>query len=135
MGNRTIKVGRDISGSSAVTGDHNVAQSVIISQDLPQAEAVNIRAEITALREALAALDTPDKRKIQRAMDDAADETTKAAPDRNEIGGALERAIKYARQANAFADQAGKLKPHLEAACGWLGQNWHKLLAAAGLAL
>ena len=90
-------------------------------------------AELRALRELLTSLRTDDQPKIDRALADAEDELKKPAPDKDEIGGALERAVKYARGANDFADHASKLAPHLKAACGWLGQNWYKLLAAVGV--
>lgn len=132
MGNRSVSIGRDAVGSSIVTGDHNVIRTQY-QGSLPPADQVEIKAEVTALRETLAALGAPDQGKLERALADAEEEAAKPAPDPDEIGGALDRAIGYAKKANGFAEQAAKLKPHLEAACSWLGQNWHKLLAAAGL--
>jgi hypothetical protein len=72
---------------------------------------------------------------MERALVDAEEEAGKGAPDKDELGGALERAITYAKQANGFAEQVTKLKPHLEKVCAWLGENWHKLLAVAGIAV
>jgi hypothetical protein len=132
MAERSISIARDAVGSSIVTGDKNVVHTEY-QDTLPPAESVDIRAEIRALREVFAALGSPEQAKLERAIADAEEEAAKPAPDRDEIGGALDRAIKYATKANGFAEQAAKLRPHLEAACGWLGQNWHKLLAAAGL--
>jgi hypothetical protein len=132
MGDRAITIGRDMVGSSAITGNQNVAYTTYRAT-LPPAEGVDIRAEVSALREFLSALGSPEQAKLEHALADAQEEVSKPEPDRDELGGALERAIKYAKQANGFADQVQKLKPHLEAACSWLGQNWHKLLAATGL--
>ena len=131
MAERSVSIGRDAVGSSIVTGDHKVVRTEY-SSSLPPADQVDIKAEVTALRELLAALQAPDQGKLERALADAEEEAAKPEPDPDEVGGALDRAIGYAKKANGFAEQAAKLKPHLEAACGWLGQNWHKLLAAAG---
>jgi len=129
---RSISVGGDMIGSSAVTGDHNVVHTEYRAL-LQPVESVDIGAEVRALRELLTTLEAPEQAKLERALADAEDEAAKPEPDRDEIGGALDRAIRYATKANNFAEQATKLKPHLEAACSWLGRNWHKLLAAASL--
>ena len=132
MGDRSISVGSDMIGGSAVTGDQNVVHTKYQAV-LPPAETVDIKAEVSALREFLTALGVPEQAKLERALADAEEEAAKPEPNRDEVGAALDRALKYAKQANGFAEQINKLKPHLEAACSWLGQNWHKLLAAAGL--
>jgi hypothetical protein len=130
MGNRSVSVGRDTIGSAIVTGDQNVVRTEY-GATLPPGSEVDLKAEVTALRELLTTLNAPDRAKLERALTDAEEEAAKPEPDRDEVGGALERAIKYAKQANGFAEQVGKLKPHLEAACSWLGKSWHKLLALA----
>ena len=132
MGERSISVGGDMIGSSAVTGDQNVVRTRY-QASLPPAASVDIQAEVSTLRQLLAALGSPEQAKLEHALADAEEEAAKPQPDRDEVGGALDRALKYAKQANGFAEQVAKLKPHLEAACSWLGQNWYKLLAAAGL--
>lgn len=132
MGDRSISVGGDMVGSSAVTGDQSVVRTEY-QATLPPPETVDIKVELGALRQLLTSLRSPEQPKLERALADAEEEAVKATPDRDEIGDALNRALKYAKQANGFAEQIGKLKPHLEAACSWLGQNWHKLLAVAGL--
>lgn len=134
MGERSISVGRDASGSAFVTGDQSTATTTYQVR-LPSPESVDIRTEVAALKGLLAQLASPDRDKLERALADAEEEAGKSEPDRDELGNALERAITYAKRANGFADQVAKLKPHLEAACAWLGRNWHNLLAAAGVAV
>jgi hypothetical protein len=129
MGDRSVSIGRDAIGSSIVTGDGNT----VVTAGLPAAGSVDMGAELTALRELLTTLRTDDTPKIGRALDDAGDELSKPTPDKDEIGSAIERAVKYARGATDFADQSAKLAPHLSAVCAWLGSNWHKLLAIAGI--
>jgi hypothetical protein len=51
-----------------------------------------VKAELAALRDALAELKkVPDRGKLDRAIEDAVEETGKAKPDKAEVGGALER--------------------------------------------
>lgn len=131
MGNRTVHIGGNASGNSFVTGDHGTVRTQY-QGILPSPDHVDIKAEIAALRVALGALSAPDQGKLERALADAEEEAAKQEPDPDEIGGALDRALGYARKASGFAEQAATLKPHLEAACSWLGQSWHQLLGAAG---
>jgi len=91
MGERSVRIGGDAKGNAIATGDRNVV-TVTYSASLPPAESVDIRAALAALQQALAGLDPPDKGKMDRALTDAAEEAAKADPDRDEIGGAIERA-------------------------------------------
>ncbi len=71
---------------------------------------------------------------MDRALLDAEEEAAKPEPDKDEIGGAIERVVKYARGASEFAEQVEKLAPRLAAVASWLGSNWIKILAMAGIA-
>jgi hypothetical protein len=96
--NRSVTA-RDITGSSVVTGDHNTVTTSMKQVPLPPADQVDVKAELAALREALAALQkVPDRGKLDRAIEDAVDETGKPKPDKEEVGGALERAVKGGRR-------------------------------------
>jgi hypothetical protein len=134
MGERNVSIGRDAIGSQIVTGDQNVVTASGQRITLPPADSVDIRKELAELRAILATLKAPDAAKLGRALDDAEDEVKKEKPDKDEVGGAIERAVKYAKGASDFGEQVEKLAPKLKAVCGWLGQNWHKLLAVAGIA-
>jgi hypothetical protein len=97
---------------------------------LPPADQVDVKAELAALREALAVLQkVPDRGKLDRAIKDASDEAKKPEPDKEELGGALERAVKYAKAAGDFTENAGKLLPRLAALASWLGPVGHGLLS------
>lgn len=65
-------------------------------------------------------------------MSDAESEVLKVAPDKNEVGKALDRALEYASKTNSFAEKAEQLGPHLRNACSWLGEQWHNLLNITG---
>jgi hypothetical protein len=80
-------------------------------------------------------LETEDQRKINNALEDAEVELEKPEPDKSEVGQALDRALKYAEKASGFAEAIDKLRPHVEAAAGWLGKHGYKLLPLVGLAL
>jgi hypothetical protein len=131
--NRSVTA-RDITGSSIVTGDHNVVSTTMKQITLPPADQVDVKAELVALREALAGMrKVPDRGKLDRAIEDAVEETAKPEPDKEEVGGALERAVKYAKAADDFADHADKLLPRLAALASWLGPVGHGLLSLLGL--
>jgi hypothetical protein len=49
------------------------------------------------------------------------------------MGGALERALRYAGKAVGFAEVAGKIAPHVQNAVAWLGEHWRKLLPLVDL--
>jgi hypothetical protein len=132
--NRSVTA-RDITGSSVVTGDRNTVMTTMKQYPIPPADQVDVKAELAALRQALAGLQkVPDRGKLDRAIADAVDETAKPEPDKEEVGGALERAVKYAKAADDFGDQAEKLLPRLAALASWLGPVGHGLLSMIGLA-
>ena len=123
---------RNVTGSSIVTGDHTVTTTTQVP--LPPADQVDVKAELAALRAVLATLQkVPDRGKLDRAIEDAVEESAKAEPDKEEVGGALERAVKYAKAADDFADHADKLLPRLAALASWLGPVGHGLLSLLGL--
>ena len=132
-GDRSINIGRDASGSILITGDQNTASLRYESVTLPPPESVDIRAELAALRDALAQLNNPDERKVASALGDAEAELDKPEPDKDEIGTALERALGYAKKAAGFAGVVATLQPHVTNAAAWLGSNWHRLLNAVNL--
>ena len=132
---RSVSIGGNATGNVIQTGDHNVASLQFTQTTLPPPETIDIQAEFAALREQLARLHAPDQKKIDRAVEDVQDELAKPEPDRDEIGNALDRALKYAQQAESFVSEAGKLQTHVANAVSWLGDNWHKLLPLVGLTL
>ncbi len=127
--------GRDFIGAQIITGDHVTATMTGVKVSLPPADSVDIKAELSALRDALASLNAPDQGKLDRALQDAEEEAAKPEPDRDEIGGAIERVVKYAKAASEFGEQVEKLAPRLAAVASWLGSNWVKILAMAGIAV
>lgn len=131
--NRAISVGGNMIGSAAVTGDSNTVSVQYQQAALPPPESVNIGAELKALREALATLQTPDRRKIDNALDEAEDELKKPQPDKDEVGKAVDRALDYAKKADGFTEAIEKIKPRVEKAAAWLGENWYKILGVVNL--
>jgi CHAT domain len=128
--NRSVSIGGNATGSAIQTGDSNTANINNFQQvSLPAPSTVNIEAEINALREIIAKLETSDRRKIDNAFADAQEELNKPQPDKDEVGDALNRALKYAQKAEGFASAMEKLQPHLTKITAWLGENCHKLLS------
>jgi hypothetical protein len=125
---RSVSIGGNANGNIVQTGDGNTANLQYQHGELPDPQSVDIGAELAALRELLAKLDSPDQNKINNAIEEAEDELKKDKVDKDEIGKALERAISYAKKATAFAGEAQKLIPHLKATAAWLGSQWHWLL-------
>ncbi|MBE9225182.1 CHAT domain-containing protein [Phormidium sp. LEGE 05292] len=135
--NRAVSIGsigRDF-GGAIQTGDSNTANINFQSVSLPAPASVNIETELNALREIVAKLESSDRRKIDNAFEDAQDELKKPQPDKDEVGNALERALKYAQKAEGFASVIAKLRPHLTNTTAWLGENWHKLLSLVSLTI
>ncbi len=133
--NRSVSIGGNATGSAIITGDSSTANVNFQQVSLPAPASVNIQAELNALREILAKLETSDRRKIDNAFADAQEELNKPQPDKDEIGDALNRALKYAKKAEGFADAIAKLQPHLAKTTAWLGDNWHKLLSLVNLTI
>ena len=132
-GNRSINGGRDAIASNLITGDHNSASTHYEHITLPPASSVNIQQEVAKLRDSLAGLKSDDSTKIQNALNDAESELKKPKPDKSEVGGAIERVLKYAKESVAFGELAEKLKPQVINVAAWLGANWHSLLSYIGL--
>jgi CHAT domain len=126
--NRSVSIGGSVTGSAIITGDNNTTNVNFQQVSLPTPTSVNIEAEINALCEILTNLDTSDRRKIDNACADAQEELNKPQPDKDEVGDALNRALKYAKKAEGFASTIEKLQPHLTKIIAWLGANWHELL-------
>jgi hypothetical protein len=133
QGNRSVSIGRDVRNTVIVTGDRASVTQTLKRVSPPAPETVDIRAELVALRAALAEVAAPDARKIDNAIGDAEDELQKPEPDKDEIGKALDRAIGYAQKAEGFATAAEKLVPHIVQVAGWLGTAGLALLRTFGL--
>ncbi len=133
--NRSVSIGGDATGNVIQTGDNNAASLQFTQTTLPPPESVDIKAEMTALCELVGQLKSEDEKKIGRALEDARDEVVKSEPNRDEVGEALERALKCAQKADGFAETAASLKGHITNVVSWLGDNWHKLLPLVGLRL
>jgi hypothetical protein len=132
MGDRNISVGGNVTGSILSAGDNSTIRATI-KVKLPDPASVDIGRELAALREMFLGLETADRPKVANALDDAQSELAKPAPDKDEVGQALERAVRYATKAADFTDKSGQVAAHLAAAVTWLGGSWHQILGLAGL--
>jgi hypothetical protein len=133
--NRSVTA-RDITESSVVLGDHNTVTTTMRQVAAPPADKVDAKAELAALRDLLAELkNVPDRGRLDRAMQDAAEETAKPEPDKAEVGNALERVTKCAKAANDFTENAEKIVPRLVALGSWLGPAGRTLLNTLGITI
>ena len=133
--NRSVTA-RDITGSSVVTGDNNTVTTTMRQVAAPSADKVDAKAELAALKELLAQLkNVPDRGRLDRAMQDAVEETAKPQPDKAEVGNALERVAKCTKAAGDFAENAEKIVPRLVALGSWLGPAGRVVLNALGVAI
>ncbi|BAZ37738.1 hypothetical protein NIES4101_36610 [Calothrix sp. NIES-4101] len=96
--NRSVSVGNNVTGGAIITGNNSTTNINFQLVSLPAPVSVNIDAEINALREIIAKLETSDRRKIDNAFADAQEELNKPQPDKDEVGDALNRALKYAKK-------------------------------------
>jgi hypothetical protein len=131
--NRSVTIGGSAQGNIIQTGDHNIAALHYEQVQLPPPQKVDVQTELAALRELLARIETPDRKKIDHALEEAQDESKKPNPNKDEVGKALDRALDYAKKAEGFAKVIETLKPHIASLASWLGSQWHHLLAVVGL--
>ena len=130
---RSVRAGGNIIGSQVITGDTTRAVMRGVKVTLPPPGEVQPARELAELRALLTALQAPDKGKLDRALQDAEEEAKKPEPDKDEIGSALERVVRYAKGASDFGEHVEKLAPRIAALAAWLGTSGVKLLADAGL--
>ncbi len=131
----TVSIGGDAKGNAIVLGDDNVVTVSYREVVLPPPEQVDIKRELEALREVLARLPSEHRTRIASRLDEAIDEAARDEPDKDDIGAALEGAIKYAKRANEFSEVAEELIPRITQVCGWLGKVGMPLLGLLGLAI
>ncbi len=131
-GERSVTIDGNANHNIIQTGDSNAATLHRSHIELPTPESVDIRATLAELKSLLATLETPDRKKIDNALEEAGDELDKPEPDRDEIGKALDRALDYAKKADDFATTAQKLAPVVAATAAWLGSQWHYLIQFVG---
>jgi tetratricopeptide (TPR) repeat protein len=131
--NRSVTA-RDITASSVVTGDHNTVMTTMGQVAVAPADEVDAKAELAALRELLVGLkNVPDRGRLDRAMEDAVEETAKPEPDKEWVGNALERVAKSAKAASDFSENAEKIVPRLVALGSWLGPAGRAVLNVLGV--
>jgi hypothetical protein len=123
MSKNSISIGGSVSQSAVVAGDQNKVQQ---TREAMPAAPREIKTEETmralrALRELLEKLDTKDRGKISRALSDAQEEAQKPTPDKEEVAGALERVVKYAKTANGIGEVVVELKRPLSVIASWVG--------------
>lgn len=130
-GERSVHIGGNSVGSTIITGDHN---QVSASTSIRSVAGVEIAQELAGLREVLARLELPAKqrRKVDNALQEAADEATEEEPDRAEIGSALVRALGTVEKLGRLGEVVAQLRPHVERAAAWLGENGAPLIAMLG---
>jgi hypothetical protein len=133
--NRSVTA-RDITGSSVVTGDQNTVTTTMKQVAAPPPDKVDVKAELAALRDLLAELkNVPDRGRLDRAMQDAVEETAKPESDKAEVGNALERVTRCTKAASDFTENAEKIVPRLVALGSWLGPAGRALLNSLGVAI
>jgi hypothetical protein len=131
MGDRSVR--GNITGSVVVTGDHNTTNTNLSRVTLPPADSVDLRAELAALRQALAALNVPRRDWLDSAFRDAETEAAQPAPDKQYVANAVQRVLEAAKGADSFADQVEKWAPRVAALASWAGPAGRALLTLAGL--
>lgn len=129
-GERSIHIGGSSVGSTIITGDHNKVSANISIQPGD----VDIIQELAALRKILARLDLPTKqrRQVDNALQQATEEATEGEPDRADMGSALDRALATVKKLGKLGEVVAEIRPHVERAAVWLGENGAPLIAMLG---
>jgi hypothetical protein len=123
MSRNSVFIGGCVSQSAVIAGNQNKVQrtgeaTVGRSSEIKTEE---IMRALRALRELLEKLDTTDRGKIVRALDDAQEEAEKPIPDKEEVAGALERVVKYAKTAHDIGEVVLEVQRPLSIIAGWVG--------------
>lgn len=135
ISNHSVNISGNATSNVIQTGDHNVGTVNYQKITLPPPESVDVKAELKVLHEILATMNAPNNQKINNAFSDVEDELTKSPPNKNEIGTALERALRYAKQAETFAKSVKELTPTIINIAAWLGESGNKILEFIGLSV
>ena len=125
-------IGGDVTGSALVTGDNNTVSVKFQQASLPQPETVDIQAELKALQTLLASFNDPVATGIAQKLEQ---ESSKPEPDKSVVATTLETGLTYVEKLSGFAEAIDKIRPHVEAAAGWLGEHGYRLLSLVELAL
>jgi type I site-specific restriction endonuclease len=123
MSKNLVSIGGSVRQSAIVAGDRNkveLAREAASGASNETGTEEVIRA-IGALREHLEKLETEDRGKISRALADAHEEAQKPTPDKEEVAGALERIVKYAKTAKGVGEVVVELQRPLSIIAGWVG--------------
>lgn len=129
---RSVHMGGDVTGSALVTGDANTVSVEFQQASLPQPDTVDIQAELKALQILLASFNDPVAMGVAQKLEQ---ESGKPEPDKSVVATTLETGLTYAQNLSGFAEAIDTLRPHVEAAAGWLGKHGDKLLPLVGLTL
>jgi hypothetical protein len=125
MSKNSVSIGGSVRQSALVAGDRNkveLAREATSGAPKETGTEEIIRA-IVAARKHLEKLDTTDRGKIATALDDAQEEAQKPTPDKEEVAGMLERAVKYAKTANGIGEVVVELKRPLSTIAEWVGST------------
>ena len=129
---RSVHIGGDVTGSALVTGDANIVSVEFQQASLPPPETVDIQAELKALQSLLASFNDPVATGVAQKLEQ---ESRKPEPDKSVVATTLETGLTYVRNLSGFTEAIDTLRPHIEAAAGWLGKHGHKLLPLVWLSL
>ena len=133
-GERSVTIGGDATGAVVTTGDHDIVYAAELVKTPPPVDSgVDIEEELRQIRAILDPIVSEHKTKIGHALDEATEEAKKPAPDKDEIGKALSRALIYANKGEALTDKVAALAPHLSNAVDWLGSAWNTLQSSVGI--
>jgi hypothetical protein len=122
----------DVQGSVINQGD---GATIRFQQTRTRAEtlAADVRRDLAEVTAALRRLETADRKKIDRALQDAEEEIDKPEPSKREVAAPLQRAVDYAKSASGFVDAIQVIRPKIESLARWLGDEGRALLASLGL--
>jgi hypothetical protein len=105
---------------------------VTYSETVQRDTSVDLKAELAALRQVLASLNGVDKKALTR-LEEAEEEASKPEPDGGEIEKLVEQATGYAKTVAGFAEQTGRLVPHLSKIAAGVGRAWSSWAPLLGL--
>jgi hypothetical protein len=122
----SISVGGSVTGSALASGKNITATVTFSGSDAEERK--RVLEALAAIQAELAVLSGPKALATKTLAGAAVEAAKKESPDKEEIGGLLDTALKTAREGAEFASIAAKLAPYVRTAADWLGGQWTNLV-------
>ena len=124
---------KDSKNVAVAAGEKSSVEQHNLKTVAPAMSLEEIRAEFAELKKVLTGLEVADKKKLERALDDAEEELNKPDPDKSEVAEAVGRALKVANKTgDLLKTLKDKIVPIGENIGAWCGEHGGKVVKFLG---